>query len=1188
MAIIPDDCEFIDEETFKNYKNLLYIKILNSVKIIKNGAFEGCKSLEEIEIPKSVLEISDNAFLNCNNLVKIECNPKFLNVFQNNKIKELSITENITQKQLNDLNNLKKFKYLEKINIPSKIKKIPDNILKDCANLTQINCSPDLLKNLNKEDKNNLREIEIPNNQNIDIDTFKGFDNVYNIQLPINTQLPNNKNDIHETSIEDLERYDSNNIRYSKHIRNIISSINKGFINFSGSSQSLEDISSKIAEVCLKIKTSSSKKFTPHPVQCLTVLRLCDSLLNNNSNKGAIAEVKTGEGKSYIIAVIAIVLAKFYGKKIDVVTSTVELARRDEEDQREFYNLFNIKSGVLFDKNRDKDFIGSDNMIRNNDEDNNFNSEVFSYEIVYSTNSNFEFVYLYSLFRKNPIRSRPYDVVIVDEVDNMFLDQASSPAIIANSFPIKFANDILEIVYIMQNYSLNDIKNTLEYYFPEGVANFTDEEIEKMKKAAIIASKHEYKVDYIIENNEVVIIDKTTGYKKLGSRWQNFIHEMVEIKEKLKIKSNQLSFCSITQSMFFNLYKKIIGVTGTIGDVTDETLLKNSYNVNVFKIPRNKAFKKPIYSKPRPSQIEDIYSSLAEEVLENCERGRPVLVILDSPKHVEEFVSYIGDDICLTIKGINASEDRKAIQKAGESGSITIATSAAGRGMDIKPSKESLKAGGLHVIIPFNMPNRRVLEQAIGRSARQGQPGSATVYSPNNNFYKTPEFKPLYLNLMKIQNNFSQYIRTNWPWIYDCKKSYSLSNAINPFGVTVEKFLEIYSKAISESKIDLNSDNGLEQYISYYNQMVFKSWGLFYSSIKSDSLEECLRRYYSFINLLSQYLKPLTKNVSEQIDFLNSKKDWTNFIILGIEIIGSVCCLIFPEVAPLIIIGQIILQGGVRIYQQLSNGEKINWGSILLEALGTGICNFCLPGTGRLLGKAGSFFGKFAKYGKKVNQFLNSKLGGKAIFEAVKNLEKIERKELMKFAGCSLGNYLSSCSEGNCGVSAIASSIVDSGIDYLHFNTLKKVGKNFMTIRKMKKNNYKPRGFLDFENIQPIKENKIIKNVAKGAIKSLSTLLDGLNKGDFSMDLVVDIIIDGGYKGINSAFNNNNLNMVDLNLNEREKEAKKKITIEAAKEALKGLIKDTLNGNISFENLLNHLQKGGFKGFKGLRDEMMK
>ena len=553
IAIIPDDCEFIDEETFKNYKNLFYIDIPTSVKTIKNYAFEGCKNLEEITIPKSVLDISNNAFIGCENLVKLKCNPKFLNIFKDNKIKELTLTDNIIENDLNNLTKLKNFKYLEKINIPSKINKIPENILKDCTNLTQINCSPNLLKNLNNEDKQNIREIEIPNNQNIDNETLKGFDNVYNIQLPINSNLPFKKNEIHETSIEDLEKFDSYNKKYSNHIRNIISSINNGNVNFYGSPNSLEDISSNIAKVCLKIKTNSSKKFTPHPVQCLTVLRLADSLLNNKDNKGAIAEVKTGEGKSYIIAVLAIVLAKFYGKKIDVITSTVELARRDEADQREFYNLFKVKSGVLFDKNRDKDFFLSGSMIRNNDEDNQFNSEVFNDDIIYSTNSNFEFVYLFSLFRKKSIRSRPYDVVIVDEVDNMFLDQASSPAIIANSFPIKFSDDILEIVYIMQNYNLIDIKNTLQYYFPEDIANFTDKEIKKLKNAALIASKYEYKVDYIIENNEIVIIDKTTGYKKLGTRWQNFIHEMVEIKERLKIKSNQLSFCSITQSMFFNL-----------------------------------------------------------------------------------------------------------------------------------------------------------------------------------------------------------------------------------------------------------------------------------------------------------------------------------------------------------------------------------------------------------------------------------------------------------------------------------------------------------------------------------------------------------------------------------------------------------------------------------------------------------
>ena len=136
------------------------------------------------------------------------------------------------------------------------------------------------------------------------------------------------------------------------------------------------------------------------------------------------------------------------------------------------------------------------------------------------------------------------------------------------------------------------------------------------------------------------------------------------------------------------------------------------------------------------------------------------------------------------------------------------------------------------------MPNKRVLEQAIGRSARQGQPGSATVYSPNNSFYKTPEFKPVYLNLMKLQNKFSEHIRSNWPWLYDSKKNYSLNNVLIPFGVTVEKLLDIYAKGISESHIDLNREDGLDRYINYYNEMVFKSWGLFYSNIKSDSFDE--------------------------------------------------------------------------------------------------------------------------------------------------------------------------------------------------------------------------------------------------------------------------------------------------------------------------------------------------------------
>ena len=125
---------------------------------------------------------------------------------------------------------------------------------------------------------------------------------------------------------------------------------------------------------------------------------------------------------------------------------------------------------------------------------------------------------------------------------------------------------------------------------------------------------------------------------------------------------------------------------------------------------------------------------------------------------VNEFVTYLLhylDIKVMTIQGINAKDDNLALKKAGEFKQVTIATSAAGRGMDIKLTTESIKAGGLHVIIPFRMPNKRVLDQAIGRSARQGQPGSATVYySENDKFYSIPVFSKTHSNLLNLQNKF--------------------------------------------------------------------------------------------------------------------------------------------------------------------------------------------------------------------------------------------------------------------------------------------------------------------------------------------------------------------------------------------------------------------------------------------------
>ncbi len=153
--------------------------------------------------------------------------------------------------------------------------------------------------------------------------------------------------------------YDKDNLKYKKYLMTIINEINTEKISLDGPINSLEEISAMITKVCIKIKNFTDKKsngkriMKPHPVQLITIIRICDEILNG---KGAIEQVKTGEGKSFIISVIAIVLA-LHNKLIDVVTLNLELAIRDEKDQRDYYKLFNIRSGVLCQKDGDADLL---------------------------------------------------------------------------------------------------------------------------------------------------------------------------------------------------------------------------------------------------------------------------------------------------------------------------------------------------------------------------------------------------------------------------------------------------------------------------------------------------------------------------------------------------------------------------------------------------------------------------------------------------------------------------------------------------------------------------------------------------------------------------------------------------------------------------------------------------------------
>ena len=1182
--------KIILSKCFKNYKNIKNIKMENLVEYIEEYAFEGCLNLVQINIPDNVKDIHLTAFSGCTKLTKVKCQPKFLRNFENCEIKELILSDKCLYDDLIYLTELKDLNNLQKIIIPENINKIPDNILSECPHITSIKCNTHVLKNLKKEDKRHILEIEIYENSEIDDQTFNGFDAVYNFILPSNHRLKHKFSVVHQTSIKDLEIFDFSNKKYSDSIRQINNICeNNILINSFNTMNSLEGISQRIGEICRIIRMNSKKKFIPHTVQILSILRLADSIINKESTKkGAIAEIKTGEGKSYIISILAILLVKYYKKKIDIVTSTVELARRDNEEQNEFYKLFNIKSGVLYGLNELEFMIINENMknidlstiYKTFNLKSKYNTEVLDNEIVYSTNYNFEFVYLLSLFNKKTLRKRPYDLVIVDEVDNMLIDQLSSPAIIAKPFPISFSDDILQIVFILQNQSIQDIKKVLEYYLPIG--NFKEDKILMLKNAALTASNSVKNVDYIIEKDEIIILDKTTGYKKPGQKWQNFVHEMVEIKEKIPLKERTMSFCSITQCLFFNLYKEIIGVTGTIGEASDEKLLKDIYKINLFKVPRNIPPRKPIYYKTRPLRISDLYEQLYFEIVENKNEGRPVLVILDSPKRVEQLVKYLSNlNIeSSTIQGINGKDDNVSLEKAGESKQITIATSAAGRGMDIKLSKDSIKAGGLHVIIPFQMPNRRVLDQAIGRSARQGQPGSATVYrSENDKFYSQPVFSPTYSNLVKLQNKFDEYLKKSYSWLFSYDQIYSLDNVSFNFGIDINRTLNIYEAAIKEKKIKENEQDANQLYSNYFYDMILDSWGLFYSEIERDKIEdieECDRRYNKFLENINKYI-PKDNSLKNIIDIYKPKRKIIKYIIEGLEITAFLCCFIFPEIAPFIVVGNTVLTGSLKIYNKLSQGEKVDWGALILEVFGATMTGLCLPGCG------------------KFGEFVSKSALGKFLVEKLEILPSTVSK-ISNYIGTSIGKYLTSCASGNSSPEELAKIFLFTGLEFLSKETLIKIGKRFLDADDIKNSKriqkwlkkgkeiavkfreFRKKYYIVDDILSKLKKRYPTDNL-KLIIDSACKIIKDIKSGELPIDLAVNLILEHHFNRLNDVI----ADLPDFGDKLVKNPIYKEIFIksqEDCKNGLKSLLLGTEKGEVTIKDYCEILIRGGYNQFK--------
>ena len=876
IIYINEGTKYIEEKNFKDWKGLKKVYLPKSLQIIQEEAFCNCINLSEVEIPKSVYHIHETSFKNCINIRKIKSKAEFLNYFPPNNVTTIIIDDNT-----NEINeqSIKRFTNLIDLTIPEKIQKLPYNILSNFPKFQKIKCCIELLERLSEEDKRKIKEIEYyKGSKQISKEMLKKFINVQDIGIRNNDKIDPKDFSVHTTNIDDIIKSDYDNIFYKEYLEEMLTSIKEGRKTNFNEIDLLGRISNLISEVCINIKNYSKGKLSPHPVQCFSMLRLIHEI---TIGKGALAQIATGEGKSFIIAVVAIVLVKM-GRIVDIVTSNLELAFRDEKEQSDFYKkIFNIDSGVLCNINGDKQFIElyKSEYLKEKQGPNGFYTHVLKYPIVYSTNFNFQFLHLFSFGLKEPIRKRKYDIVIVDEVDNMLIDQMSTPSIVGWNFNISQFRPILNDFYDKRNFSEEIILDKLRKKY-KNVANIDEDIVRQMKISTRTAEKYENNVDYVKKDNNIFVIDKSTGFIKENLRWFNYIHELVELKEGVRIKKPIFAHSLINQNIYFNFYANIIGVSGTLGDLNDQEILEKNYKVKIFRVPRDKPRIKPIYIKERPNNIDELFYLIYQEIQNETGKGRPVLVIMDNPKRVDTFVSSYGQNEYGTIRGIDIKKDKESIEIAGNLCRVTISTQAGGRGTDIKLNKDSIDAGGLHVIIPFQMVNKRVEEQAIGRSGRQGQPGSVTIYRGiNDKYLETPDFDPKNQEIYDLQEDFSKLIKSEYFWVFNSGANH-IYGVFYKFNSSIDDCFKYSTNILFRTSIIPYIFGNEKAFINSIYTSILDAWCYFYESIKGyQILKDNKEEYKKFLKILHSWF-PNNKEECFQklIDKLNLREKYNEII----------------------------------------------------------------------------------------------------------------------------------------------------------------------------------------------------------------------------------------------------------------------------------------------------------------------
>ncbi len=466
-------------------------------------------------------------------------------------------------------------------------------------------------------------------------------------------------------------------------------------------------------------------------------------------HQGRIAEMKTGEGKT-LVSTLPAYLNALEGKGVCIVTVNDYLAKRDSEWMGKVHEFLGLKVGVVL-----------------NEMDNDERREAYNCDITYITNNELGFDYLRDnmVIYKEQLVQRGLHYAIIDEVDSVLIDEARTPLIISGqsgkSTKLYEACDILAkqltrgedvpeyskmdaIMGIEQEETGDFIVNEkdkivnltqqgvhkVEQFFH--IENLADADNLEIQHNVILALRAHYLMfrdqDYVVKDDQVMIVDEFTGRIMPGRRYSDGLHQAIEAKEHVKVKRESKTLATITFQNFFNKFDKKAGMTGTA--LTEEKEFRDIYGMDVIEIPTNRPVARIDHQDAVYKTKKEKFKAVVEEVKAAHAKGQPVLVgtiTIETSELISGMLKREG--IPHTVLNAKFHEqEAEIVAQAGQHGAVTIATNMAGRGTDIKLDDDAKEAGGLKIIGTERHESRRIDNQLRGRAGRQGDPGESQFF----------------------------------------------------------------------------------------------------------------------------------------------------------------------------------------------------------------------------------------------------------------------------------------------------------------------------------------------------------------------------------------------------------------------------------------------------------------------------